>query len=175
VVNAAPFSFFNMLGGDPPILGIGVGNLADGTPKDSARNAVARGEFVVNLVDERLAEAMNVTAVSFPAGVSEVEEAGLTMAPSLRIATPRLAEAPASLECRLAEYLRIGTNNVLIGEIVAVALRDDLVDTDGCFRTEDAGLIARMHGGGGYARTSDRFRLDRLSLAEWEARKGAGQ
>ena len=172
-INAAPFSFFNMLGSDPPIVAIGVGNRPEGTPKDTARNAEARGEFVVNLVDEPLAAKMNITAVPFPYGQSEITEAELTAVPSLRVTPPRIAQAPASLECRLREYLRIGENNVLIGEVLAIAIRDDLVGPDGRFLTENAALIGRMHGGGGYVRTSDRFRLDRLSLAEWQERKSA--
>src|SRR5882757_4347077 len=82
VVNAAPFSFFNVLGDDPPILGFCPGDRDDGTPKDTARNIRLAHEFVVNLVDEDLAEAMNKTAASVPYGVSEIAHAGLTTTPS---------------------------------------------------------------------------------------------
>src|SRR6266850_5141855 len=71
-INAAPFSFFNLLGADPPILAIAPGNRDDGTPKDTARNIRLMHEFVVNLVDETVAEAMNRTAASLPYGVSEL-------------------------------------------------------------------------------------------------------
>src|SRR5438128_5501090 len=82
VVNAAPFSFFNLLGAEPPILGICPGDRSDGTPKDTARNIRASHQFVVNLVDESIAEAMNKCAASLPPGTSELEHAGLTTAPS---------------------------------------------------------------------------------------------
>src|SRR5580692_3648208 len=99
VVNAAPFSFFNLLGANPPILGFCPGDRDNGTPKDTARNIRSSLEFVVNLVDEHLAEAMNRTAASLPYGVSELMSAGLTTAPSSVVKPPRIAEAPASLEC----------------------------------------------------------------------------
>src|SRR5258707_6465708 len=81
-VNAAPFSFFNLLGAQPPILGFCPGDRADGTPKDTARNIRLTHEFVVNVVDEELAEAMNKTAATVPYGTNELSLAGLTTAPS---------------------------------------------------------------------------------------------
>src|SRR5512142_1116659 len=76
-VNAAPFSFFNVLGADPPILAVAPGDRDDGTPKDTARNIRLTHEFVVNLVDEDLAEAMNQCAASLPYGTNELDQAGL--------------------------------------------------------------------------------------------------
>src|SRR6185369_1389286 len=75
-INAAPFSFFNVLGAEPPIVGFCPGDRADGTPKDTARNIRLTHEFVVNLVDEALGEAMNKTAASVPYGANELELAG---------------------------------------------------------------------------------------------------
>lgn len=98
-INAAPFSFFNVLGANPPIIAFAPGDRDDGTPKDTARNIRLTHEFVVNLVDEAIAEPMNQCAASLPYGVSELESAKLTTLPSATIKTPRIAEAPASLEC----------------------------------------------------------------------------
>src|SRR5580765_8082653 len=98
-VNAAPFSFFNLLGAEPPILAIAPGDRDDGTPKDTARNIRLNHEFVVNLVDEPMGEAMNRAAASLPYGVSELDTAGFTTLPSSLIGPPRIAESPASLEC----------------------------------------------------------------------------
>src|SRR5947207_12299787 len=80
-VNAAPFSFFNVFGANPPILGFAPGDRDDGTPKDTARNIRLTHEFVVNLVDETVAERMNQTAATLPYGVSELKAAGLHTAP----------------------------------------------------------------------------------------------
>src|SRR4051812_36013238 len=99
-VNAAPFSFFNVLGADPPIVGFCPGDREDGTPKDTARNVRLTHEFVVNLVDESVAEAMNKTAASIPYGESELALAGLTTLSSSVVRPPRIAESPASLECQ---------------------------------------------------------------------------
>src|SRR6266704_4299177 len=93
-INAAPFSFFNLLGADPPILAIAPGDREDGTPKDTPRNIRLTHEFVVNLVDEAIAEAMNKCAASLPYGVSELAHAGFTALPSSVVAPPRIAESP---------------------------------------------------------------------------------
>lgn len=166
-VNAAPFSFFNLLGSDPPVVGIGVGNRKDGLPKDTAHNIELSGDFVVNLVDEENAERMNVTAIDFPRGVSEIQEAHLSLTPSLAVTTPRITQSPIHLECRHVQTLEIGRNRILLGEVVHVHVRVELLDGNGRPRTGDLRLIGRMHGGGWYARTSDLFDLPRLNLAEW--------
>ena len=101
-VNAAPYSAFNYAGVDPVLVTIGAGNRADAAeasglplPKDTAQNIRVRGEFVINVVNEALVEAMNVCAIDFPPDVDELAEAGLTTAPSSRVKVPRIAEAPA--------------------------------------------------------------------------------
>src|SRR5882757_8865512 len=127
-VNAAPFSFFNVLGSEPPIVGFCPGDRADGTPKDTARNVRLTHEFVVNLVDEDLAEAMNKTAASVPYGTNELGLAGLTTAPSSVVKAPRIAEAPASLECAEWGTLQIGGNRLIIGLVKRVHIRDALFD-----------------------------------------------
>ena len=86
--NVAPFSFFNLMSGDPPLICVGIG-VRDGAPKDTARNIAERGEFTVNLVSSALASRMNVTAVDFPHGVDEAQEAGLLLAPGERVSVPR--------------------------------------------------------------------------------------
>ena len=129
-LNAAPFSFFNLLGAEPPILGFCPGDRDDGMPKDTARNIRLTQEFVVNLVDEDLAEAMNKTAATLPYGTSELEHAGLTTAPSSLVKPPRIAEAPASLECQEWGTLQIGGNRLIIGLIKRVHVRDELFDAE---------------------------------------------
>ena len=130
VVNAAPFSFFNLLGASPPICAFAPGDREDGTPKDTARNIRAGHEFVVNLVDEGIAEAMNQCAASLPYGESELPRAGLTTVPSSVVKPPRLAEAPASLECVEWGTLHIGDNRVVIGLIKRLHLRAELFDAE---------------------------------------------
>jgi flavin reductase (DIM6/NTAB) family NADH-FMN oxidoreductase RutF len=162
VVNAAPFSFFNLLGADPPILGFCPGDRNDGTPKDTARNIRLTQEFVVNLVDEATAEAMNRTAASLPYGASELPSAGLTTAPSTVVKPPRLAEAPASLECVEWGTLQIGGNRLVIGLIKRVHVRDELFDAKTSrIRTENFHVIGRMASPNWYCRTHDRFEMIR--------------
>lgn len=162
VVNAAPFSFFNVLGANPPIVGFCPGDRADGTPKDTARNIRLSHEFVVNLVDETVAEAMNVTAASLPYGVSELQAAGLTTAPSSVVKPPRIAEAPASLECTEWGTLQIGGNRLIIGLVKRVQVRDELFDPKTLrIRSELFHVIGRMASPNWYCRTTNRFEMKR--------------
>jgi flavin reductase (DIM6/NTAB) family NADH-FMN oxidoreductase RutF len=161
-VNAAPFSFFNLLGANPPILAFAPGNRDDGTPKDTALNVRATHEFVVNLVDEKIAEAMNQCAVSLPYGENELTHAGLHTAPSSVVKPPRIAEAPASLECVEWGTLQIGGNRVVIGLIKRVHLRDELFDAEKRhIHTDKLFLIGRMASPHWYCRTRDRFEMIR--------------
>src|SRR5215470_13199352 len=129
-INAAPFSFFNLLGADPPILGFAPGDRVDGTPKDTARNIRLTHEFVVNLVEEPIAEAMNQCAASLPYGENELDHAGLHTLPSSLVKPPRIAEAPVSLECKEWGTLQIGDNRLVIGLIKRLHLRDELFDAE---------------------------------------------
>ena len=169
-VNAAPFSYFNLMGSDPPVVVIGPGNRA-GRPKDTAHNVRETGVFVVNLVDEAIAERMNLAATDFPYGVSELDEIGLTAAPSVEVDVPRIAEAPASLECREAATVCVGRSRIIIGEVLYLHVRDELVDPEKMYiDAEKLRAVGRM-GGHGYTRTSDLFQMQRLSYEEWRDRE----
>jgi flavin reductase (DIM6/NTAB) family NADH-FMN oxidoreductase RutF len=162
VVNAAPFSFFNALGANPPIIGFCPGDREEGVPKDTARNIRLSHEFVVNLVDESVAEAMNITAASLPYGLSELKSAGLTTAPSSVVKPPRIAEAPASLECAEWGTLQIGGNRLIIGLVKLIYVRDELFDAKTMrVRTENFQVVGRMAGPHWYCRTRDRFEMIR--------------
>jgi len=161
-INAAPFSFFNLLGADPPILAIAPGDRDDGTPKDTARNIRLTHEFVVNLVDEAIAEAMNRCAASLPYGENELEHAGLHTSPSSIVKSPRIAESPVNLECKEWGTLHIGDNRMIIGLIKRVHLRDDLFDLKNKrVQSERLFLIGRMASPHWYCRTRDRFEMIR--------------
>jgi len=162
VVNAAPFSFFNVLGANPPIVGFCPGDREDGTPKDTARNVRTTHEFVVNLVDDSVADAMNLTAASLPYGVSEIQHAGLTTAPSSAVKPPRIAEAPASLECTEWGTLQIGGNRLIIGLVKRVHIRDEFFDSENLrVRGDLLKTVGRMASPHWYCRTSDRFEMIR--------------
>src|ERR1019366_4363575 len=127
-VNAAPFSFFNVFSEDPPLVVLGLQHKADRTPKDTTRNIHRDGEFVVHMVDEALASAMNDCAVDFPAGESEVAATGLATLPSVNVRVPRLAAAPFALECKRSVALAFGPGReLLVGEVLRIHARDGLV------------------------------------------------
>ncbi len=173
--NAAPFSFFNVFSNAPPLLVIGIqGNpRGDGNPhKDTARNILARREFVVNLVSREITEQMVVCSVDFPEGVSEFTEAGFTPRPSRQIKVPGIMEAPVSFECRLFSNQELPYNRSLVtGEIVHLHIRDDVIDDKMHIDVDKLDLVGRMHGAGWYSTTRDRFEAPRMTVAEWQARK----
>lgn len=175
VINAAPFSFFNAFAGDPPVVGIGIGSRRPGQAKDSRANIRETGQFVVNLVAEENAEQMNITAIDFDPGVDELAMAGLNPAASVRVKPPRIAESPVAMECELMQIVDLGESGLVLGRVVAMHVRDNLViDAEKHYiDTPNLNLIGRMHGTGWYARTSDLFDLPRIPLREWEQRAGA--
>ena len=161
-VNAAPFSFFNLMGANPPICAFAPGNRDNGTPKDTVLNIRSTHEFVVNLVDESIAEAMNQCAASLPYGENELTRAGLTAAPSSVVKPPRIVEAPASLECAEWGTLEILGNRIVIGLIKRLHVRDELFDTEKRrVYTEKLSMIGRMASPHWYCKTRDRFEMIR--------------
>jgi len=171
VLNAAPFSFFNAFAGDPPVVGIGIGSHKPGRPKDSRANIRETGQFVVNLVSEETAEAMNVTAIEFDHGVNELTQAGLTTLPSVRVKPPRIAESPVSMECELMQIVDLGSSNGLVlGRVLAMHIRDDaVIDAMKYYiDTPKLRLIGRMHGRAWYAHTSDLFEMPRIPVERWK-------
>src|SRR5919205_2685657 len=171
-VNAAPFSFFNAVSSVPPVvvLGISPGDSAGDGWKDTERNIRDTGEFVVNLVDEALAERMNICAVDFPKEIGELDQAGLTAIASAEVKPPRIAEAPVSFECKRITGLSLSRDSTLeVGRVIHIHIRDDLVDPQKFYvQTDKMRLVGRMHGRGWYARTSDLFLMDRISYSEWK-------
>jgi flavin reductase (DIM6/NTAB) family NADH-FMN oxidoreductase RutF len=136
VRNLAPFSYFMAITHDPPTIAFSSGprgaEIGGGVrgKKDTLHNVEATREFVVNVVDDALAEAMNVTSGDYAADVDEFEKAGLQAAPSVRVRAPRVAAAPVSMECRLAQIIPVGNlpHHLIVGQIVHMHVRDDVFD-----------------------------------------------
>ncbi|MBB4235447.1 flavin reductase family protein [Rhizobium esperanzae] len=159
-INAAPFSFFNCLSADPPILAIGVENNADMSFKDTGHNIRMTEVFTVNIVSFAIAEAMHVCGSKYPRGVDELKEAGLTAVPGKKVASPFIAEAPAAFECRRHVTLELGrSRQIILGEIVYAHYRDGVVDPER-LHVDPAAVdaIARL-GGDTCATIRDRFEM----------------
>ena len=178
-LNAAPFSAFNYMGIDPPIVAIGVGNRPGPgvVGKDTAQNIRATREFVINVVNESLAEAMVFSAIDFPAGVDELELAKVKTVPSSFVKVPRIADAPASLECREFSTIEIGRSRVVLGQVIAIHVKDEFIDPKGPYiRAEELHAIGRMNGLGSYVKTRGAFyQIPRMTYEDWlrtEAEKG---
>lgn len=170
VLNAGAFSFFNAFSGDPPVIVIGMGNHKPGRPKDSLVNIRETGQFVVNLVSEENAEQMNITAIEFDPEVDELEQAGLTTVPSVRVKPPRIAESPVAMECELMQIVDLGETGLVLGRVLAMHVHDNMVLDAASHHidTPKLRLIGRMHGRGWYARTSDLFDMPRIPVSEWK-------
>jgi flavin reductase (DIM6/NTAB) family NADH-FMN oxidoreductase RutF len=127
VANVAPFSFFMGVCGDPPTIAFSSG-LRQGGKKDTVNNLEYSGDFVVNVVDDDLAEQMNLSSGEYPPEVDEFVLTGLTAAPSIKVQAPRVAEAPINLECRVAQIIPVGRgpHSLVLGEIVYFHVRDEL-------------------------------------------------
>jgi flavin reductase (DIM6/NTAB) family NADH-FMN oxidoreductase RutF len=173
-INAAPFSFFNAVSGQPPIICFGIGGRGPGDAKDTGNIIRRTGDFVVNLVDRANTEKMVVTAIDFAPEVDELKEAGLTPIASSKVKAPRIAESPVSMECERLVIVEVGVDRaVVMGKVLAMHIRDDCVlDPVKCYiDTPKLDLVGRMHGGGWYSRTTDRFEVPRIDVADWFARK----
>ncbi|MBX4905831.1 MULTISPECIES: flavin reductase family protein [Rhizobium] len=159
-INAAPFSFFNCLSAEPPILAIGVENNADMSFKDTGHNIRMTEVFTVNIVSFAIAEAMHVCGSKYPRGIDELKEAGLTAVPGEKVASPFIAEAPAAFECRRHVTLELGrSRQIVMGEILYAHYRDGVVDPER-LHVDPAAVdaIARL-GGDTCATIRDRFEM----------------
>ena len=165
VINAAPYSFFNAVGYDPPLVVLGLLKepVSRGL-KNTASNITATQEFVVNLVCEADAARMNVSSVDAPAEVSEIEYAELETAPSVVVKPPRIVTSPVSFECRKLVALDVGAQQtVILGEVLYAHINDQFVldPVRLYFDTPAMKLVGRTHGSGWYVRNSDAFQLER--------------
>ncbi len=169
-LNLAPFSFFNVVCVEPPLLAFAPGRrrpkqseASHGEPKDTLRNIRETSEFVVNVVTYELAEAMNLTSGEYDASVNEFELAKLTPQPSKIVRPPRVAESPVSYECRLHQILDFSSaptsGSLVMGEIVSIYMNDKHLK-EGRLDRNSLDLIGRM-GGMQYTRTTQRFEMVR--------------
>jgi len=160
VANAAPFSMFNMLGEDPPIVMISINRSHGGRLKDTAANILATGEFVVHLCDEPMAAQMHACGEALPSDVSELTHVGFHALPSKTVAPPRIAEAPVAFECVLHEKLETDSRLIFIGRVQWLSARDGLVDRETWrVRLQDYHPVGRF-GASFYVTTRDRFAID---------------
>ncbi len=177
VTNAAPFSFFNVFSEDPAIVVLGFSSRLEDpnadTRKDTLRNILEAKEFVVNMVDRPITEAMNVCASDFPRGVSELDAAGLTLTPSRFVGVGRITQSPVNLECRLFQSIDLTYRRCLVlGEVVCVHVADEIIDpATRRIIPEKYDPLARLYGTN-YARLGERFSMAIEPYQEVLARQG---
>lgn len=158
-LNLAPFSYFTPLTNRPPLVGFSVQS-RDGAPKDTACNIEETREFVINIVSESMAEGMVLTSGEWPPHVDEFALAGFTPAPSERVAPPRVAESPVSLECRLHQIVELGAARFVVGEVVLAHVADGVLDDHGHVDPARLAPLGRL-GGDAYVPLRDIVRIAR--------------
>jgi flavin reductase (DIM6/NTAB) family NADH-FMN oxidoreductase RutF len=163
IYNLAPFSAYATISVKPAIICFSVVPRRDGQKKDTLRNIEFSKDFVINVVDEALAEAMNKTSATFPSSVDEFKEASLTPVKSDLVKAPRVAESPINMECKLLQILQLGkglnVSNLIIGEVVLFHVKDELY-ANGEIQMSKLKAIGRL-GGDFYCRTTDMFEMKR--------------
>lgn len=171
-INAAPFSFFNVMGPNPATVVLGIIK-EGGRYKDTPRNILETGEFVINLVPYAMAEQMNLTAVDAPHGTDELHLAGLETADSVFVKPPRIARSPVAMECVTHSIVETGPNQVIvIGRVLAIHIEDRFVKNAerGHVDTDALDLVGRTFGPG-YVRTQDTFEMARPTWATFNGAK----
>jgi flavin reductase (DIM6/NTAB) family NADH-FMN oxidoreductase RutF len=170
VVNRAPFSFFNGVASDPPVVVAGINGRQPHGPKDTLTNCRETGEFVANMATWDLREAMNLTSASLPAEIDEMALAGLTPAPSNLVKPPRVAESPINLECRVLQFVDLPSNDpesantAVFGEVVGIHIADSVL-TEGRVDTAKIKPVARL-GYMEYAVVEEVFAMPRPSVEQ---------
>ena len=168
--NLAPFSSFNYLGEDPPVIVLGLQIRDDGALKDTTYNIRENGEFVINFVDESLVEQQNICAIDFPPEIDEAEIAGISLEPSVAIQPKRIKHSPVAMECRRLVALELGPKRVIcIGEVIWIHARDGLIDPETFYVNEELYRpIGRIYGSL-YVRLNDVFELPRvMTYEDWK-------
>ena len=128
ITNLAPFSFFNGVSSDPPVVSIAVASKRDGSKKDTWRNIEETGEYVINVVVPELMDAVIIGARELPHGVSELDLSGLKTLPSTKVKPPRLEASPINLECTLLRIVEVEDTALILGRVVMVHAKDEIVD-----------------------------------------------
>jgi flavin reductase (DIM6/NTAB) family NADH-FMN oxidoreductase RutF len=163
IYNVAPYSFFAPIAVKPMLVGFNVGWKANGQKKDTLINIESCREFVINVVNENLAEAMNKASKEYPTSVDEFKAVGLTPVRAELVKPPMVGESPVNMECRLLQILEFGISprrtSFIIGQVVRVYIKDELYTND-MVKMSALKAIARM-GQDCYCRTTDIFEMRR--------------
>jgi|APCry1669189534_1035231.scaffolds.fasta_scaffold26285_2 flavin reductase (DIM6/NTAB) family NADH-FMN oxidoreductase RutF len=165
--NAAPFSFFNIMASDPPILGIGIVSRPPRI-KDTTQNIIRSGQFVVNLVPNDKIHEMNVTAIEFDDGIDEIEEAGLEVLKSEKVMPPRLACSPVAFECELFQNIALPSGqNIILGQVLLAHIADEaVINAEKCYiDTQALNLLGRLDNR--YIKLDGVFDHPRIEVNQW--------
>ncbi len=146
VYNLAPFSYFAGVSSEPPLIAVSIGRKDTRAKKDTWKNIEETGEFVINMVTKDVVEKMNITALPFDEDVDEFTEAKLTPVPSSVVKAPRVKESPVNIECKKFEIIEIGKMGLILGEVLKIHVKDDILNEKGYVDTRKLEIIGRLGG-----------------------------
>ncbi len=146
IYNLAPFSYFAGVSSEPPLIAVSIGRKETKAKKDTWKNIEETGEFVINMVTKEVVEKMNITALPFDEEIDEFKEANLTPVPSSVVKAPRVKESPVNIECRKFEIIEIGKMGLILGEVLKIHVKDDILNEKGYVDTEKLEIIGRLGG-----------------------------
>ena len=173
VYNLAPFSFFSAVSAKPAVVCLSLGSKRDGQKKDTLRNIESGRDFVLNTVNEGLAEAMNQTSGEYPPEVDEFKEVGMTPLASDMVKSPRVAESAINIECQVNQILQFGESpefaHLIIGDVRRVHVKDEFFD-DGKIDGSKLKNIGRLWGKY-YCRLTDLFEMTMPSIGKTDPKK----
>lgn len=157
-VNLSPFSFFNLMGQNPPICVFSpLRKMRDGSTKHTLDNILEHPECVINIVNYSMVQQQSLASIEFPKGVNEFEKAGFTPLASEMVQPPRVAESPIQMECKVRDVIAIsdepGAANLIIAEVVKLHIHENLLDDNNDVTPHDLDLVARL-GGDWYCRVT---------------------
>ncbi|PGY13157.1 flavin reductase family protein [Bacillus sp. AFS031507] len=163
VLNGAPFSYFNIVSSNPPMISLSI-QRSEGSQKDTARNIINSKQFVVHIVDEHNVEKINKTAASLPSDQSEVKLANLTSVDSVKISVPGVKEAKIRMECSLEHSLELGSSDrpgcdFIIGRVVQFHIEDEIYE-NGRIDARGLAAVSRL-AGNNYAKIGEIFEIER--------------
>lgn len=167
--NLSPYSYFNCMGHDPPIISLGCSKTSKGEHKDSFTNIDAANSFCVNIISEWMVEAANATCGLFPRNVDEFG-VGFTKAPCVKVPAPRVEESAVSLECVVKHKIDIGNSTVVLAEVVAFHVQEELLDlshTHPSVKFEGYRPVSRLNGNN-YGHVTEWYEIKRPDSKAFE-------
>ena len=172
IINAAPYSYFNGISSNPPLICVSIYNKPDNSKKDTLLNIIENGEFCINMVNDKMCSEVTVCGANFNRTVSEIDYTSLTTVPCVKLNTVRIHESPVSMEVKLKKIINdLGNFSLIIGEIILYHVKDEFIDKEtGLFDYKKANIVGRL-GSDDYGKIGEIISIERKPVNEYSIKK----